>query len=244
MKQALVILAIRGFVVGALFGGAMGYLASGRGETTPDAATTPAGTSAPRAIPEAHVTPGPGPGAAEGPVAAHREAVRPASSAPASPSSPGNTPPRQSSLEIPGGQLGEQRFGDIAPLDKLLNSMSVYCTFDAGAGGMWPHGKLLPHSAAWQGGPLEFDAINLAEHTAQLTRHPWTTSMSDSATTLWVTATDTGLHFSGIKPDGELLATTVFGALDSEGRYRSVLSLHGARLDHESAQFYGWCTVR
>jgi hypothetical protein len=244
MKQALVILAIRGFVVGALFGGAMGYLASGRGETAPPAATTPAMTASPRAIPEAYVTPGSGPGAAASPAAIHREAVRPASTTPAPTSAGTDTSPRQSSLEIPGGKLGEQSFGDIAPLDKLLNSMSVYCTFDAGAGGQWPQGRILAHTAAWQGGPLEFDSINLAEHTAQLTRHPWTTTMSDSATTLWVTATDTGLHFSGIKPDGELLATTVFGALDSEGRHRSVLSLHGARLDHESAQFYGWCTVR
>ena len=53
-----------------------------------------------------------------------------------------------------------------------------------------------------------------------------------------------GLHFSGFKPDGELLAMTVFGALDQAGRYRAVLSLHGTKFDHESAQFYGWCTTR
>ena len=163
----------------------------------------------------------------------------PASSSPAT-----HALPRHASLEFPGGNLGAQRLGEIAPLDKLLNSMSVYCTFDAGAGGQWPRGKLFAHTAAWQGGPLEFDSINLAEHTAQMTRHPWATAMTGDPTTLWVTATDAGLHFSGIKPDGELLATTVFGALDSQGRYRSVLSLHGTRLDHESAQFYGWCTVR
>jgi hypothetical protein len=76
MKQALVILAIRGFVVGALFGGAMGYLASDRGETAPPAATTPAMTASPRANPEGQVTPGSGPGAAASPAAIHRHVNR------------------------------------------------------------------------------------------------------------------------------------------------------------------------
>ena len=146
-------------------------------------------------------------------------------------------------LAFPGGKLDSQRGGDFAPLDKLLNSMSAYCQFDAGAGGMWPHGRVMAHTAAWQGGPLEFDAINLVEQTTQMTRNPWQTDTAEG-TPLRVTASNSGLHFSGIKPDGELIAVTVFGALDSDQRYRAVVSLHGTRLDHESAQFYGWCTVR
>jgi hypothetical protein len=59
-----------------------------------------------------------------------------------------------------------------------------------------------------------------------------------------VTATNDGLHFSGFNGRGELVAVTVFGALDSAGRYRAVLSMHGSQLDHESAQFYGGCTIR
>ena len=121
--------------------------------------------------------------------------------------------------------------------------MSVYCQFDAGAGGQWPRGRILAHGAAWQGGPLEFDAINLVEQTAQMTRNPWTAA-SPEGTPLRVTATNSGLHFSGFKPDGELIAVTVFGALDSEERHMGVVSLHGTNLDHESAQFYGWCSVR
>jgi hypothetical protein len=228
MRHALI-----GFVVGVCVGGAAVYLASGRGGNAPPEAT-PTGANTPQTTRNGDVAPGATRAAQAQAVATDRDAAEPATTGPAP----------HSSLEIPGGQLGAQRFGEVAPLDKLLNSMSVYCTFDAGAGGQWPQGKLFAHSAAWQGGPLEFESINLAEHTAQLTRHPWATAMIESAIPLWVTTTDTGLHFSGFKPDGELLATTVFGALDSEGRYRSVLSLHGARLDHESAQFYGWCSVR
>jgi hypothetical protein len=239
MKRSLT-----GFVVGVCGAGAAGYLFWGRGATEPPEAPKLAGTSAPRLTDAEHVTPGSARDAPASAVAADREAVRPATTDRVPPSPGENALPRHSSLEIPGGKLGAQRLGEIAPLDKLLNSMSVYCTFDAGAGGQWPQGRVLAHTAAWQGGPLEFDSINLAEHTALLTRHPWATAMTGDPTTLWVTATDAGLHFSGFKPDGELLATTVFGALDSQGRYRSVLSLHGTRLDHESAQFYGWCTVR
>ena len=38
--------------------------------------------------------------------------------------------------------------------------------------------------------------------------------------------------------------TIAGGALDQAGRYRAVLSLHGTKFYHESAQFYGWCTTR
>ena len=146
-------------------------------------------------------------------------------------------------LALPGGKLDAQRSGDAAPLDKLLNSMSAWCEFSAGAGGYWPHGKVLAHGAAWQGGPLEFEAINLVDQTAVMTRNPWTTATPEG-TPLRATATNSGLHLSGFKTDGELIAVTVFGTLDSDSRYRAVVSLHGTKLDHESAQFYGWCSVR
>ena len=42
-----------------------------------------------------------------------------------------------SSLEFPGGSLETQRSGDVDPLDKLLNSMRVYCLFDPGAGAFY-----------------------------------------------------------------------------------------------------------
>jgi len=146
-------------------------------------------------------------------------------------------------LELPGGKLNAQPSGDSVPLDKLLNSMRVRCVFDRGAGGYWPSGKLFPHTAAWQGGPIEFESVDILDNRARLTGDPGVTGTLEGVTEIRVTATGSGLHFSGFKPDGELFATTVFGALDSDGRYLAVMSTHGTSLDHESAQFYGACSL-
>jgi len=157
------------------------------------------------------------------------------------PGMPANTAPPPA-LELPGGGLNAKRSGDSGPLDKLLSSMKVRCTFDRGAGGYWPSGKLFPHTAAWQGGPIEFESIDILDNRARLIGNPGVTGTIDGVAEIRVTATNSGLHFSGFKPDGELFATTVFGALDSDGRYLAVMSTHGTGLDHESAQFYGGCT--
>jgi len=146
-------------------------------------------------------------------------------------------------LELPGGGLTAQRSGDLVPLDKLLSSMRVRCVFDRGAGGQWPSGKLFPHTAAWQGGPVDFESVDILDNRARLVGSQGLTGTIDGITDIRVTATNSGLHFSGFKPDGELFATTVFGALDSDGRYLAVMSTHGTGFDHESAQFYGACTL-
>jgi hypothetical protein len=70
------------------------------------------------------------------------------------------------------------------------------------------------------------------------------TGTLDGSIDIRVTATNIGLHFSGFNGRGELIALTVFGALDSAGHYLAVLSMHGSALEHESAQFYGGCTIR
>lgn len=149
-----------------------------------------------------------------------------------------------SSLEFPGGSLETQRSGDVDPLDKLLNSMRVYCLFDPGAGAFWAKGQLAPHSAAWQGGPIDFESIDLVEKTAQMLGSQGATGSLEGKMQVRVTATDSGLHFSGFKSDGELIAITVYGALDAQGRHRAVMSGHGTRFDYESSQFYGGCSVR
>ena len=136
-----------------------------------------------------------------------------------------------------------RRSGDADSLDKLLSSMRVRCTFDRGAGAYWPSGKLFPHTAAWQGGPVEFESIDIPDSRAQLFGNAGVTGTIDGVTEIRVTATSSGLHFSGFKPDGELFAATVFGALDSDGHYLAVMSTHGTGLNHESAQFYGGCTL-
>lgn len=233
-----------GLVVGACVGGALGYYVRGEsgppGATSEPMAASPVSPSAPREKEADRAG-----DRSEAAIAASASNASSASNAPDSATSSPDTGPAQKgtpSLAIPGGKLDARRFGDAAPMDKLLNSMSAWCEFDAGAGGQWPHDKVMAHGAAWQGGPLEFETINLVDQTVLMTRNPWTTTPEGTA--LRATATNAGLHFSGFKPDGELIVVTVFGALDSDARYRAVVSLHGTNLDHESAQFYGWCTVR
>ena len=173
--------------------------------------------------------------------ASARDAVAPAQAAAASVPASGARP--RESLEVPGGRLDTQRSGEQAPLDKLLSSMSVRCEFDRGAGGYWPEGKVFPHTAAWQGGPLEFESIDIVAAKAQMTGSVGATGTVEGVTEIRVTATNSGLHFSGFKPDGELIVVTVFGALDSQGAYLAAMSTHGTGFEHESAQFYGACKL-
>jgi hypothetical protein len=230
---------LAGWIVAACVGAALGYFAGSRNEPASPQAAAGAAT---HVATDEHA----------GETPADRPAPSAATSTPALASSPLPTAVAASPAvkghsaapDPPGGKLAARSLGSISPLDKLVDSMSAYCTFDAGAGGQWPGGRIFAHSASWQGGPIEVDAIDLGEQTAQLIRHPWAIPGPDGVVSLHVAATNSGLHFSGFKPDGELIAMTVFGALDSDQHYRAVLSLHGTKLDHESAQFYGWCTVR
>jgi hypothetical protein len=233
---------LAGWVVAACVGAVLGFFLGSRSTSASKEAAARVATSVNGASSAAHMAPAEvvNPRPADSPAMAQPAPHSPASDA-------GATDPaamQNAVVGLAGGKLDAQNRAVAPPLDKLLASMSAYCTLDAGAGGQWPQGRILAHTAAWQGGPLEFDAINLVDQTAQLTRHPWAVASADSAISLSVTATNSGLHFSGFEPNGELLVMTVFGTLDSEARYRAVLSLHGTKLDHESAQFYGWCTIR
>jgi len=234
---------IAGWLAAICVGATIGYYFGSRDGSAPSSVAHPSrvansSNAAPdTAVPASEKVPG----AQAGPQAAERTAPR----TPDPDIGVSNAAPMPAAtLGLPGGNLDARDRDTIPPLDKLLGSMSVFCTFDPGAGGQWPKGRIFPHTAAWQGGPIEFDAINLAEHSALMTRHPWAVASAESAVSVSATATGSGVHFSGFNPEGELLALTVFGALDFQGRYRAVLSLHGTKMDHESAQFYGWCTNR
>lgn len=231
---------LAGWVVAACVGAAVGYFAGSRGEPAAPRAASAAVTRV--ATEEGHADET----LANRPAAAATPATAPAvaSSSPLPVAGTNPAVKANPAPEFPGDKLATRTLGSISPLDKLMDSMSAYCTFDVGAGGQWPQGRIFAHSASWQGGPIEVDTINLVDQTAQLTRHPWAMPGPDGVISLHVVATNSGLHLSAVKPDGELIAMTVFGTLDSDERYRAVMSLHGTRLDHESAQFYGWCTVR
>ena len=52
-----------------------------------------------------------------------------------------------------------------------------------------------------------------------------------------------GLTFSAFTRHGDLLIVTVYPALDSRGRYRTVMTTFGDQFDHETAQFFGACDI-
>jgi hypothetical protein len=58
-----------------------------------------------------------------------------------------------------------------------------------------------------------------------------------------VTATGAGLHFSAFNPRGELVVTTVFGAMDKQGHHWAVMTTHGVHAFNGSFQAYGACDI-
>jgi hypothetical protein len=153
---------------------------------------------------------------------------------------PASGPPP--TAEIPGGALDEDA-ASRTPLKQLLEAFRIDCQYGPGFGGRWPKGELLPHGAAWQGGPITFDTIDLDAGTAKLKNSSGFTRTLDGELEVRVHATDTGLHFTVFAPGGELIVASVYGALDTQRRNAAVASFHGPYLEHESAQFYGACTL-
>jgi len=144
-------------------------------------------------------------------------------------------------LLMTGGAREPNPSARTAPLNALLNSIRVRCDFGPGGGGNWPNGNSQVHTAAWQGDEIVFESVDLEAEKAEMTGTQGATGSSAGKTDVLVTATDTGLHFSGFTPRGELVVTSVFGAVNGSGRYLAVMSRHGTQFDHESAQFYGSC---
>jgi hypothetical protein len=141
--------------------------------------------------------------------------------------------------EIPGGSVT----APTPALASLFEAFRIDCQYGPGYGGRWPHGALLPHTAAWQGGPITFDTIDLEARTARLKTTSGLTRTLDGELDVRVHATDTGLHFTVFAPGGELIVASVYGVLDAQRRNPAVVSFHGPHFDHESAQFYGACSL-
>ena len=186
--------------------------------------------------------------------ASTRSTASPASSRPPDLTSPGGTQsrpstpassraPLQTALEIPGGKLDGTRAATPTPQDALLDAFRVRCTFGAGAGGNWPAGRLMSHTAAWQGGPIDFDSIDLTASTARMLNDSGVTGSTDGALDVRVTPTGTGLHFTAFNPRGDLLLTSVYAERNASGAHRAVFTMNGRGLNNESAQFYGSCTL-
>jgi hypothetical protein len=125
------------------------------------------------------------------------------------------------------------------PLQDLLTSTSIGCTFGAGNSAEWPSGKLRIGTSAWQGGPVDFQSIDINAGTAQM-NGSGVTRIRSASIGVTVVPTDSGLNISGIVGHGTLVVTTIFSRLDAAGHHIAVMSSHGL-IGMETAQFYGTC---
>ena len=89
--------------------------------------------------------------------------------------------------------------------------------------------------------PIAYDSIDIAAGTARMTGSAGATGSSEGFLDVHMVATHAGLHFSAVNSRGELLLTTVFGALDEGGRHWAVMTVHGRQADDGSFQVYGSC---
>jgi hypothetical protein len=89
--------------------------------------------------------------------------------------------------------------------------------------------------------PITYDSIDVTAEKARMTGSIGATGSRDGVLDMHMVATHAGLHFSAVNSRGELLLTTVFGALDEGGRHWAVMTVHGWQGDEGSFQVYGSC---
>ena len=130
---------------------------------------------------------------------------------------------------------------DRAPLAKLLNTMTIWCRFDPGNGAWLREQGISMYELAYQGGPISYESINIDAGTARMTGSQGATGSVEGTLDVLVTATRSGLHFSAFNSRGELVVTTVFGAVDKQQRHLAVMTTHGTHAFNGSFQTYGAC---
>jgi len=89
--------------------------------------------------------------------------------------------------------------------------------------------------------PVTYDAIDITAGKARMTGSVGATGSREGVLDMQMVTTHAGLHFSAVNSRGELLVTTVFGALDEGNHHRAVMSVHGRQADEGSFQVYGSC---
>jgi hypothetical protein len=127
------------------------------------------------------------------------------------------------------------------PLATLVSSDAIWCRFDPGNGAWLKEEGISLYELAYQGGPISYDSIDLGTGTARMAGSQGATASQDGFLDVLVTATRSGLHFSAFNPRGELVVTTVFSAMDRQGRHFAVMTRHGTRAFDGSFQTYGSC---
>jgi hypothetical protein len=176
------------------------------------------------------------------PTSERATATRPDSSANLADEGSAAVPPTPiRTAKIPGGSPGEDQDTNL-PLKRLVEAFRIDCLYGPGYGGNWSNGMPSPHTAAWQGGQITFDTIDVASGTALLKTSSGLTRTENGELEVSVQVTQTGLHFTVFAPGGELIVATVYGILDAQRKNAAVASFHGPHIGNESAQFYGACT--
>jgi hypothetical protein len=129
---------------------------------------------------------------------------------------------------------------DDAPLTGLLTAEKIWCRFDPGNAALvnGPNNISMYELADL---PITFDSIDITAGKARMTGSVGATGSREGVLDMQMVATHAGLHFSAVNSRGELLLTTVFGALDQGDRHSAVMTVHGRQADNGSFQVYGSC---
>ncbi len=128
---------------------------------------------------------------------------------------------------------------DDAPLTGLLSAKKISCRFDPGNASRVNGPNISLYQLADR--PIDYDSVDIDTGKARMTGTVGATGSLDGVLNMQVVATHAGLHFSAVNSRGELLLTTVFGALDESGRRWAVMTVHGRQADEGSFQVYGSC---
>jgi hypothetical protein len=144
---------------------------------------------------------------------------------------------------IPPAVLADDLKARPAPLNRLLNASSLRCDIDVAHGANWSQGKATLHAINYGGGPFSLESIDLEAETAMMSGGSGVTGSLNGELEMRTTAGNKGLTFSAFTRYGDLLMVTVYPALDSSGRFRTVMTTFGDQFDHETAQFFGACDI-
>ena len=149
-------------------------------------------------------------------------------------------------MAIPNGSSGATSTSATESADSKLpgdlqKSAKLWCKYDPGNGAHLQDGIITKYDLAYQGGPVTFETIDISAGTARMTGSPGATGSLEGVLDVLASNTRAGLHFSAVNSRGELMLTTVFGAVDKNGRHPSVMTTHGMHLFNGSYQIYGSC---
>lgn len=137
---------------------------------------------------------------------------------------------------------------DPTPVEDLLTAASIWCDFGEGTNhGLRIGDRLTRGGAAWAGGEIEIDLIELDQGSARLKGSLGATGSRKGEVRVRVIADGARIHLMGLLPTGTLQTITIYGDRSPNlgrdaGRHVAVMSRHepGGFLTY-SVQFFGSC---